>query len=609
MMFSFLVLLGLSLAPLGFCQSSASQPSVPGVPWRAVDDFGRQVVAEREAPELRANKTVGMFYFLWLLPDSNIPVDVKNRPVGESGPYDLTRILEKDPDPVQNDAVMPNNGEMCFWGEPLFGYYDSRDPWVVSRHVRLLTDAGIDALIFDATNLRTYPEVYLPLCEALLDARREGFPAPRVAFMLNTQIEARVRELWRDFYSKPEYAPTFFLWEGKPLLLADPEQVPEEFRDKFTLRSAYWPTNGTQNVQNAWQWIAGYPQTYAWTTDEKVPEEVSVSVSQNLTRDAAADPAWESVGNARGRSFVWGDEEERAAPDLGLNYDQQWLRALELDPPFALITGWNEWIAGRWLVSRLNPETKQGEALYAFIDQYNYEFSRDAEPTRASKFVDSYYLRTVDGVRRYKGAPRAPRASARKTIDFEAGFDQWRDVEPSFRDYFGETTPRDFPGVGGTRYRNDSGRNDIVLCKTTRDADFVFVYIETRDPIAPTPPDGLRVLFDSDADLTTGWRGGDLLLGTRYEPDGSVSLETFDASQKDSLAWSTKESLAGARWNLEGNKLQVSVPARFFQKGASEATIFKALDNVPLNSPADLYDQGDVAPESAFFYAATYEPR
>ena len=593
------------------CLCVLLQPSVsaqvPGVPWRAVDDLGRTTAPNDQTPTPRANKTVGLFYFLWTEPSSgDIPVDAKNRPIDEPGPYDLTQILKKDPNPVQNDDLLGNNGEMHYWGEPLFGYYDSRDPWVVRRHLQLIADAGVDVLIFDVTNLKTYPNVYLPLCDLLLEMKENGYPAPQVAFMTNTQMKKRVDELWNDFYSQEKYAPTFFQWEGKPLLLADPDQVSEELRDKFTFRPAYWPTNGTKNTRNQWQWVAAYPQTYSWSVDENTPEEVNVSTAQNLARDANAAPVWMSMGTARGRSFVWGAEERRDAPDLGLNYAQQWERAYELDPPFVMITGWNEWIAGRWKVPWLNPETNEVEPIYAFVDQYNYEYSRDVEPTRSSKRVDAYYLQTVDRIRQYKGAPRPPAPAPRKTIDLSAGFAQWESVEPGFRDYVGETARRDFPGSGGAYYTNDSGRDDIVLTKTARDERFVYVYVETREPIAPELPDGLCVALDVDDDLTTGWRGADLLVGRTYQCDGTVSAETFDESAKESPAWSTRDNRRGARWSLEENKLQLAIPVEFFKDGDPPRATFKILDNVPLDSPADLYDKGDVAPESAFFYSVDF---
>ena len=194
-----------------------------------------------------------------------------------------------------------------------------------------------------------------------------------------------------------------------------------------------------------------------------------------------------------------------------------------------MITGWNEWIAGRWRVSYYNPETRRGEMVYAFIDN----IITSTAAASAESVVETrrrYYCKwsTVSG--KYK-ALLLPAPTPRKSIDLDAGFEQWDTVEPSFRDYVGETAPRDFTGVGGAYYANRSGRNDIVVCKATRDAEQVYIYVETRDPITPTPPDGLCVAFDSDDDLTTGWRGADLLVGRSYSADGTVSA-IFDETTK-----------------------------------------------------------------------------
>jgi len=63
---------------------------------------------------------------------------------------------------------------MYYWGEPLYGYYHSTDPWVLRRHAQLLADAGIDTVIFDTTNRKTYPHVYLKLCEIWAQVRRKA---------------------------------------------------------------------------------------------------------------------------------------------------------------------------------------------------------------------------------------------------------------------------------------------------------------------------------------------------------------------------------------------------------------------------------------------------
>ena len=76
-----------------------------------------------------------------------------------------------------------------------------------------------------------------------------------------------------------------------------------------------------------------------------------------------------------------------------------------------------------------------------------------------------------------------PLASAAKTIAVADDFNQWRDVQPEFRDHVGETQPRHFDGVGGTHYTNTSGRNDFAELKVTRDATNLYFYAQTVQPI------------------------------------------------------------------------------------------------------------------------------
>ena len=96
-----------------------------------------------------------------------------------------------------------------------------------------------------------------------------------------------------------------------------------------------------------------YPQVYGYTDDPNVPEQVNVSIAQNLRQsDGKVTPM--SQGDARGRSF-----HNRALDTLpgsvnwGHNAQEQWARALELGPPFVMVTGWNEWVAGRYKDAKL----------------------------------------------------------------------------------------------------------------------------------------------------------------------------------------------------------------------------------------------------------------
>jgi hypothetical protein len=152
------------------------------------------------------------------------------------------------------------------------------------------------------------------------------------------------------------------------------------------------------NVHMGWNWESTYPQPYGFTDDPARPEQVNVAVAQNLSMDGSG-PTDMSAGNARGRSFHDGKEDAQpGSVNRGLNFAEQWQRALQLDPPFVMVTGWNEWIAGRFPGS---------DGSLRFVDQFTAEYSRDIEPQRCWH-GDNYYYQLVANVRRYKGVEPAP---------------------------------------------------------------------------------------------------------------------------------------------------------------------------------------------------------
>jgi hypothetical protein len=102
-----------------------------------------------------------------------------------------------------------------------------------------------------------------------------------------------------------------------------------------------------------------------------------------------------------------------------------------------MVTGWNEWIAGRW---------GKPDGPLVFVDQLDQEFSRDIEPMRGGH-GDNYYLQLVANVRRYKGAPSLPARPGPATIRLEGPFDQWREVRPLYLPTPWETRLRAIIGV------------------------------------------------------------------------------------------------------------------------------------------------------------------
>jgi hypothetical protein len=567
----------------GFAQLPESGIN-PGVPWPATDALGRKLPLQDEVGPMHAERFVGIFYFLW-----------HNQRGGKSpnsdGPYDISRILAKDPEALKkpDSPLWGEVGMYHYWGEPLYGYYLSADPWVLRRHAQLLADAGVDTLIFDATNAHSYPEVYRPLCAVFRQVREQGGRTPQFAFMVNTKAGESAQQLYRDLYQPGDYQELWFRWRGKPLLLCDPAGASPEVRQFFTLRGAHWPFTLT-NTPYAWHWEATYPQPYGYTDDPNQPEQVNVSVAQNLRqRDGKVTNM--SAGDARGRSFHGGQEEQAAgAVNFGHNFQEQWQRAFELKPPFVMVTGWNEWIAGRWG----NPK---GPLL--FVDQFDQEFSRDIEPARGAH-GDNYYWQLVANIRRFKGAPNVPIASAPKAIRSRGGFEQWRDVSPDFVDHVAETVPRDFDGSAGLHYSNRTGRNDLVAFKVARDETNVCFYARTREPLTSSAdPNWMWLLIDIDQNAATGWAGYDFVANRTMEGSGKTWLE------KSAGDWQWRK-VALVEFRTDGNELQVIIPRVLLGLPNQQTAVsldFKWADNLQhAGEIMDFYLSGDVAPEGRFNY-------
>jgi hypothetical protein len=553
----------------------------PGVPWPATDALGRSLPLADEVGLPKTNRFVGIFYF----------INHNGAPRCDllDGPYDIAKIFAREPGALKNPAspFWGKIGTPYYWGEPLFGYYLGADPWVLRRHAQLLADAGVDVLIFDTTNAQTYRDNYLALCEIFAEVRKAGGRTPQIAFMVNTKAGATAEKIFHDLYEKNLFPELWFRWQGRPLMICDPAEAAPEWKNFFTLRAAHWPFTLT-NTPNAWHWEATYPQPYGFTDNPSRPEQVNVSVAQNL-RAADGKVTNMSDGNARGRSFH--DGQQHIAPgsvNLGSNFQEQWQRAFQLHPPFVMVTGWNEWTAGRW--------DRPGQPI-VFVDQFSEEFSRDIEPVKGGH-GDNYYYQLIANVRRYKGVPPLPPASAPKTMVATGDFAQWRDVQPEFSSHVGETAPRDFAGAGGTHHKNLSGRNDFAACKVARDAANIYFYVRTVAPLTPaTDTNWMWLLIDADQNPQTGWAGYDFIVNRERAADGKFWLE------KNTGGWNWKK-VAPVETRVAGTELQLAIPraALGLKNGETKTAFdFKWADN--LQQPGDVMDfyvSGAVAPAGRF---------
>ena len=721
------LLLGAMIGSFASGARSADADELPEVLWDAYSDtwvatdaLGRALPASGEAGLPRDNKTVGIFYFLWLGRH------------GERGPFDISKILTVDPTAIRNPAselwgpmYAPHH-----WGESLFGYYVSDDDSVLRKHAQMLSDAGIDMVVFDVTNQFTYPESWQALCRVWDESRRAGNRVPQIAFLCPFGDPRKVvQELWDQLYGPALYEKLWFRWEGKPLILADPSRipygvtyerhdVPAELKSGETLGQAFmasepfvsvgasfptWATTGAavtlslhrdgpngervasrrcENViDNAWLmldlktpqasgkyyleasaplgkvgwwsttkelvpdgqafadgvvregdrslrivpasdknnevrdfftfrkpqpdyfvgptgpeqwgWLEVTPQ-HAFYKTPGVAEQVTVGVGQN-----AVDGKLGVLSNPRsyGRSFHNGSEPAPEDCDTtGRNFTEQWERAMEIDPPFVFVTGWNEWIAGRFD----KDAPFHGSGPVTFVDQFNQEFSRDCEPMKGGH-GDNYYYQLASNVRRYKGVrPISPVVP--KPISIDSQFDDWKEVQPEYRDTVGDPVRRDYRGWDpDVRYVNRTGRNDIVEAKISFDDEYVYFYARTREKLsAASDPNWMLLLIDSDSDTKTGWLGYDRVINRKPIHDGSAVMEQNVGGD---YSWSSPKDVFV---QIGEHEMELAVSRKALGTGEDSSVLdFKWADNIQQTGQwSDFTLNGDVAPNDRFNYRA-----
>ena len=550
--------------------------------WVATDALGRKLSTHEQVGPPRAGKFVGIFYFLWMGQH------------GTDGPYDVTKILAEHPDAMKTPTSPPWGPmyKMHHWGEPLFGYYLSDDAWVIRKHAQMLADAGVDVVIFDVTNQATYQKVYMKLCEVFADVRRNGGDTPQIAFLTPFWDPPKVvKELYDNLYKPGLYSDLWFRWKGKPLILADPEKVPPETKDFFTFRKPEPSYFVGPSGPNQWGWLEAYPQ-HIFYDDAGKPEQMVVGIGQNA-HDGRLSAF--SVANTYGRSWHNGKKDERpGAVNFGFNVMEQWKRALEVDPEFIFITGWNEWIA-----MRMDEFAGEREPVM-LVDEFTQEYSRDIEPMKGGH-SDSYYYQMVNYIRRFKGARAIPVAGPKKTIRIGEGFADWRGVTPEFRDEIGDTAHRDHPGYDDVgRYVNATGRNDFILLKVARDEKNVYFYARTREPITPhTDPHWMMLFINADGDHRTGWEGYDFVVNRRVKDSRMTVLE------KSAGAWNWKP-VAEIRYFVKGNEMELAIPRKSLGFGDPKKPIrfdFNWADNI--RKDGDILEftvNGDSAPNGRFNY-------
>lgn len=581
--------------------------------WAATDDFGRAIANYEEAGEVKTDgRQVGMFYWNWHIDEGpatqggSIPAVISKYPAAEGNFNHEGWVL---------------NGRY-YWQEPLFGFYDSYDYWVYRRHAEMLSDAEIDAIFFDYTNGGcNYINTLNVLAQAFRDSKASGVRVPKISAFTymgqnNTIAYTNISSLYLNCFVNNDYSDIWCYMDGKPLVYGnaipsrakgatDPENIHEqnliaETEKFFTYRENGIRSDKTNRDMDYWFWLEHFPQVlrgYDASTGRPAFMAVGSALNESTvygvtTTGVFSDP----YSKGRAYSEAFGEDYTERGLREGYFFREQASLALETEPEFIFIDGWNEFTTIRYDVYGKFKGS-------VFVDTYNDENSRDFEPVRGPLKDDCYNM-LVDFVRKYKGVRPVPTASGMKTIDIAGDLSQWNGVGPEFIRSF-NNYERDEYGLGiyesqrETHHYTTEVVNAIKGAKVTFDNDNFYFLVNAEDAIVDTEKGFMVLYINADRNKATGWEGYDYAVNLNGK--GVISKNVGNT-------WSW-ENAGEAKGVANGASYVLSLPRSIIGETGTVDFEFKWTDAV--KGEGDLlnfYIEGSVAPPGRFNYVFTEIP-
>ena len=587
--------------------------------WIAQDGLDRVLSTNTQTGDVKEDKIVAIFYWTWHGDFGDGQTAYNNQQnidkliaMGKTERDYMTLSMSE----LNKLGIKTAMGPYHFWDEPIYGYYDGDDEWVIRKQAELLAAAGVDVVFFDNTNgTYTWKETALRVMKVFSEARAQGVDAPDVSFMFPfgavSHAGTQMVELYNDIYKKGLYEDVWFKLDGKPMVMGWPgslngkdETIAKEIKSFFTFRSNLGGYLDTETATNQWGWLSRFPQAYFHNDKGEIEQiTVGVAINHNYVKSIIAPMSYGE--NIIGRTWTSRGYDTRENAILyGACLSEQWENALAVDPKIVFVTAWNEWVAMRIDNWPASPEQYQN----CFVDQYNAEYSRDCEPS-AGVLKDHYYYQLTDYIRQFKGTNPIEKATWEKLIDVNGGYGQWDNVGPVYNDYFG-LPDRDALGYKdpetGTRfhYTNNSGRNDIYDAKVARDYENVYFMVRTVDDLTPyTDAYWMRLYLDM-GEFDQNWENYEFILNKQTpKNETTATLERFTGN-----GFAT-EIVGEVTYSVKGNVLTVCIPKTMLGIPAEQLDFsfgFKWTDNTLEDGDImQWYLNGDVAPVGRFNYCYT----
>ena len=591
----------------------------------ATDKFGREI-APMGYLKTDRERFVGLFYWMWI---SNTNYYYHNI-------FDCTKLMSTEEGAAAFWNIDPSNaayqqlsqiGAFHFTNEPLYGYYNSSDPWVITRHMELFVLAGIDFIFLDTSNSLIYDEdirgsqfegvVKAPsytLLDTMLELYEKGWDVPKVVFLTNTRSGERVEEIRRAFYDSGKYEALWFKPDGvRPMIIATTEQndgasdtwgdvnkfVPVSAADQlyFDVKETQWPNKGSK--PNGFPWISNRaPQTY-----HEESKAISVSVAQH------GNLGFTDMIDRNSRGYNYKEQKVEENWQLGQNFENQWDTVFSLeekgtDVTFVNVTGWNEWVGMKFG----NLDSKA-----VMVDNFYGQYTRDIEPDK-TLYQDTTLLQLTRNLRKFKYEPAAE-TYLWKTKTVRA-FEDFEDGPAVYVDFEGDALSRDYWSFDvkptGPYYTDATDRNDILETRVVHDGTNLYFLVTTKEDVTAyeSGDNWMNILIKTEASTEDNSFAG-YNFAVNRAPDGNTT-----SVEKSMGGWNW-ESAGAAELLVEGNRMMITVPLSTLGLSADNVKFsFKVADNVQKPSwfaaedaEHDIlhyYATGDSAPLGRYSYSYGY---
>lgn len=592
----------------------------------ANDVYGRSF---GESDVATSDKKVGMFYFIWHGEHVNNGIfDVTKL---NSNPETKDILWAQDP----SDKTISPLYEFHYFSEPLYGYYCSDDPWVLAKHVELLTMSGIDYISLDLTNISIYEKNTRAVLEALLKFQNLGWKVPLVtSYIIGTNNSLpnaqRVLDFYNLFIDNERYSS---LWlrddaSNKPILSIDRDTYLKDMDpivvSNVKFRNTIWPFDKSQTAYDDSSWLDWcYPQRVYENSDGNymsvsVAQHVAGSFGVSVEPDIKGDPnvrtayakkynqydtgAATNYDSNRGRG--WDYNQNRNIKEnafKGTNLETQWDNAINSEKPIdeVFVCGWNEWVAYKLPFAEIHGGSAGLDEIYGkyydkvtFCDQCDEEFSRDLEMTKDG-YGDNFYLQNMRRTREFKGFKEQKFAG--KYASENLTNNNWQNAR-TYLDFTEEVFDRDFDRADHQeKYVNTTAKNDIKSVKMSHDGNNLYIQIENNN----------RIVIDHDKtnnfnvllSLNEGnnWNGYNYILNKNdlTKGNGKTNLEAFTGNEFDS------ELVTECDYYMDDKTISIAIPLeKLGLTSKDKFTVdFKVADGV--TNPEDIMDyyvNGDSAP-------------